>query len=117
MNIRLTIEASAQLDMMRFTRTPQAGFIVGDCIGAFEIVNLLVPASLEAKELQRHYVKALELYGSRLLGVFFIGCEPFADHWFGEDLVLAADENRLQYFMCEASAEGARLVPIIHWEE
>lgn len=117
MNIRLSIEAAAQLDMMRFSRTPQCGFIVGDCIGAFEIVNLLVPSSLESIALQQHYVKALELYGSRLRGIFFIGCEPFADHWFGEDLVLAADENQLQYFTCEASAAGARLVPIVHWEE
>jgi hypothetical protein len=117
MNIRLTTDAANQLDMMRFTRHPQTGFVVGDRVGTFIMVKLLVPAPLDSSSLQRNYPKALEVYGPSLLGVFFIGREPFIDGWFSEDLVLAADDNRLDSFVCEATDTGLRMKRIVHREE
>ena len=117
MNIRFTTDAASQLDMIRFTRHPQTGFVVGDRIGTYMIVKLLVPAPLDSTSLHRHYSRGLELYGPALMGAFFIGCEPFFDDWFAEDLVIVADDNRLDYFICEAGAAGLRMERIVDREE
>ncbi len=117
MNIRFAKDVAVHLDMMRLAEDPQAGFFIGDCIGTFVIIKAFIPAPLNSEHLDRLYVNALEKFGPKLRGIYFVGREPILDDWHCQELVLVADRDRLDFYTCEAAEDGVRMEQIVNWEE
>ena len=99
MKIRLTPTALAQLEWLAETGTNQTGFISGQDLGNFRIIETLFPINFNPANLDEVYEKTYSKIGDKLLGVFFNRCEPFFSDWLVENLIMTLTYPQLEFYL------------------
>ena len=109
MKIRLTPTALAQLEWLAETGTNKTGFITGQGLGQFRIIETLFPINFNEANLDEICAKTYNKIGDKLLGVFFYRCEPFFCDWLIENLILKLTYPQLEFYLYEVNQ---RLKPL-----
>ena len=71
MKIKLIPAAAALLELIGDTRTNKTGFVIGQDIGKFRIIENLLPVNFDETTINEVYAKAYNKIGDKLIGVFF----------------------------------------------
>lgn len=112
MKIRLTPTAAAQLDLIGDTMTNETGFVIGQDIGKFRIIESLLPVNFGETTIDDVYAKAYEKIGDKLIGVFFNHCETFASDWFIENIIIKIKEPQPEFYLYNVNQRFTRLPDI-----
>ena len=112
MKIRLTPTAAAQLELIGETMTNKTGFILGQDIGKFRIIENLLPVNFDETNIDEVYARVLNKIGDKLIGVFFNHCEAFASDWFIENTIIKIKEPQPEFYLCDVNNKYTRLPEI-----
>jgi hypothetical protein len=109
MKIRLTPTAADQLELIGDTMTNKTGFIIGQDIGKFRIIENLLPVNFDETTINEVYAKAYNKMGDKLIGIFFNHCEPFFSDWFIENLVIKIKDQQPEFYLYDVNKTYTRL--------
>jgi hypothetical protein len=109
MKIRLTPTALAQLEWLAHTGTNKTGFITGQDLGNFRIIETLFPINFNPDNLEEVYEETYNQIDAKLLGVFFNRCEPFFSDWLMENLIMKLTYPQLEFYLYDVNR---RLKPL-----
>lgn len=112
MKIRLTPTAAAQLELISDTMTNETGFVIGQDIGKFRIIENLLPVNFDETTINEVYAKAYNKIGDKLIGVFFNHCEPFDSDWFIETVIIKIKEPQPEFYLYDVNQKYTRLPEI-----
>jgi hypothetical protein len=112
MKIRLIPTAAALLELIGDTRTNKTGFVVGQDIGKFRIIENLLPVNFDETTIDEVYAKAYNKIGDKLIGVFFNHCETFESDWFIENIIIKIKEPRPEFYIYDVNKKYTRLPQI-----
>lgn len=111
MKIRLTPTAAAQLELMG-DMTNKTGFVMGQDIGKFRIIENLLPVNFDETTIDEVYAKTYNKIGDKLIGVFFNHCEPFFSDWFIENIIVKIKYPRPEFYLYDVKQKYTRLPDI-----
>jgi hypothetical protein len=117
MKVQLTPAALREVGVLRASGYKGAGFLLGDEIGRFTIIDRLVALDFDRAGGDAAYRSLCSGYRQRLQGVFFCRRRPFALDWFLHDLVLLIGGDQLEWRGCEFSAKKGKAVLVPCWED
>ena len=109
MKIRLTPTAESQLALINDVITNETGFIMGQSIGKFRIIENLMPINFNKITIDEIYAKVYNKMGDKLIGVFFNQYEPFLSDWFIEDIVIKIKSPRPEFYFYDVNKKYIRL--------
>ena len=107
MKIRLAPPALTQFELILETGANETGFLIGQDIGKFKVIESLLPINFTEETIDEIYSKMYSKIGEKLVGVFFKDREPFFNEWFIEDIIMKVIDPQPGYYMYE---EGNRLI-------
>ncbi|MCX6553600.1 MAG: hypothetical protein NTZ12_01075 [Candidatus Aminicenantes bacterium] len=119
MKVQLTPAALREISVLRSIGYKGAGFLLGDAIGHFVIIDQLLVLDFSREHGDDVYRSVLASYRQRLQGVFFCRRRPFVLDRFLQDLVVVIDGDEIEIRHCEfsASKRKAVLVPLLEDKE
>jgi hypothetical protein len=109
MKIKVTQAARTQLALIADMLSTQTGFIMGQDIGKFRVIENLFPANFNETTIDEVYAKVYSKFGDKLTGVFFNNTEPFASDWFIGDTVIIIKYAQPEFFLFDADRKYVRL--------
>lgn len=109
MKIRLTPTAAAQLELIGDTMTNKTGFVIGQDIGKFRIIENLFPVIFDETTIDEAYATAYKKIGDKLIGVFFNHCESFDSDWFIENIIIKIKEPQPEFYLYDVNQKFTRL--------
>jgi len=112
MKIRLTPTAAALLELLGDTMTNETGFVIGQDIGKFRIIENLFPVNFDETTIDKIYTKAYKKIGDKLMGVFFNHCDTFASDWFIENIIIKIKEPQPEFYLYDVDQKSTRLPDI-----
>ncbi len=112
MKIRLIPTAAAQLELLGDTMTNETGFVIGQDIGKFRIIENLFPVNFDETTIDEIYTKAYKKIGDKLMGVFFNHCDAFANDWFIENIIIKIKEPQPEFYLYDVDQKFTRLSDI-----
>lgn len=112
MKIRLIPTAAALVKLIGDTITSRTGFVIGQDIGKFRIIENLVPVNFDEITIDEVYTKAYNKIGDKLIGVFFNHCEPFDSDWFIENIIVKIKGPQPEFYIYDVNQKFARLPEI-----
>lgn len=112
MKIRLTPTAITQLGVINATTSNETGFIIGQDIGKFRIIEYLLPVNFNETTINEIYAKVYNETGGKLIGVFFNQCEPFFSDWFIEDIVMKIESPQPEFYLYNENKKYVRLADV-----
>jgi hypothetical protein len=113
MKIWLTPAAAELFKLLGDTMTNKTGFVIGQDIGKFRIIENLFPANFDENTIDEIYAKAYNRIGEKLIGVFFNHCEPFASDWFIENIIIKIKVPQPEFYIYDVNQKFTRLPKII----
>ena len=99
---RLTPAALTRLELIIGTLSNETGFIIGQDIGKYKIIEDLFPINFDENSADMVYSKVYSKIGDKLLGVFFNNREPFPCDWFIEDIVINIKYPQPEFYFYHA---------------
>jgi hypothetical protein len=112
MKVRLTPTAAALLELIGETMTNKTGFVIGQDIGKFRIIEYLLPVNFDEISINEIYAKAYNKIGNKLVGVFFNHCETFDSDWFIENIIIKIKEPQPEFYLYDVNKKYTRLSEI-----
>jgi len=112
MKIRLTPTAAVQIELLGDTMTNETGFVFGQDIGKFRIIENLLPVNFDETTIDEIYTKAYKKIGDKLIGVFFNHCDTFASDWFIENIIIKIKEPQPEFYLYDVNQKFTRLPDI-----
>ena len=114
MKVQLTPAVLRELGVLRASGYKGAGFLLGNTIGRFVIIDQLLALDFNRDNGDAVYHSVCTTFRQRLQGVFFCRRRPFVLDRFLRDLVLVINGDQLELRGCEFSEKErkARLVPL-----
>lgn len=112
MKVRLIPTAAALLELIGDTMTNKTGFVMGQDIGKFRIIENLIPVNFDETTIDEVYTKAYNKIGDKLIGVFFNYCEPFFSDWFIENIIIKIKEPQPEFYLYDVNKKFTRLPEI-----
>ncbi|UCH93707.1 MAG: hypothetical protein JSV88_26040 [Candidatus Aminicenantes bacterium] len=109
MKIRLTPTAMTQLELIADTMTNETGFIIGQDIGKFRIIENLLPINFNETTIDEVYAKTYSKIGDKLIGVFFNNCEPFLNDWFIENIIIKIKSAQPGFYLYDVNKKLIQL--------
>lgn len=88
MEITLTTTAQTQLNLITEVASNGTGFLMGQDMGRFRIIESLLPVDFTEATIDDIYSRMVQKTGNKLLGVFFHNIKPFHNEWLWEDIIL-----------------------------
>jgi hypothetical protein len=112
MKVRLIPTAAALLELIGDTTNNKTGFVMGQDIGKFRIIENLIPVNFDETTIDDVYAKAYNKIGDKLIGVFFNHCEPFESDWFIENIIIKIKEPQPEFYIYDVNKKYTRLPEI-----
>ena len=109
MKVRLTPTALTQLELITTAATNETGFIMGQAIGQFRVIEHLLPVNFDETTIHQIYAKTYNKIGDKLMGVFFNHCEPFNSDWFIEDIIIKIKHPQPEFYYYDINKKYLRL--------
>lgn len=98
MEITLTTTAQTQLNLITEVASNGTGFLMGQDMGRFRIIESLLPVDFSEATIDDIYSKMVQKAGNKLLGVFFHNIEPIQNEWLWEDIILEITNNEPLFY-------------------
>lgn len=112
MKIKLIPTATALLELIGDTRTNKTGFVIGQDIGKFRIIENLLPVNFDETTINEVYAKAYNKIGDKLIGVFFSHNETFDSDWFIENIIIKIKKPKPEFYLYDVNKKYTRLLEI-----
>ena len=112
MKIKLIPTAAALLELIGDTRTNKTGFVIGQEIGKFRIIENLLPVNFDETTINEVYAKAYNKLGDKLIGVFFNHNETFDSDWFIENIIIKIKKPQPEFYLYDVNKKYTRLLEI-----
>lgn len=109
MKVKLTPTAAVLLELIGDTMTNKTGFVMGQDIGKFRIIENLFPVNFDETTINEVYAKVYNKIGDKLIGVFFNHCETFDSDWFIENIIIKIKEPQPEFFLYDVNKKHTRL--------
>lgn len=107
MEVRFSSRANSQLSLFFDLDLKETGFLVGEDLGKYKIIESLIPISFNKKNICDVYRKAYNRIGNKLMGVFFFNKYIFLDDWFIEDIIIKVKDNDIKVFLYEINSKSS----------
>jgi hypothetical protein len=105
----ITPAALTQLELISDTPANETGFIVGQDIGKYTLIEELFPIDFDESTIDRVYAAVYGKIGAKLLGVFFKNREPFYSDWFIEDIIIKIKYPQPEFYVYDVDKKYLRL--------
>jgi hypothetical protein len=112
MKIKLIPTAAALLELIGDTRTNKTGFVIGQDIGKFRIIENLLAVNFDETTINEVYAKAYNKLGDKLIGVFFNHNETFDSDWFIENIIIKIKKPQPEFYLYDVNKKYTRLLEI-----
>jgi len=113
MKIRLTQTARQQLAVIVDTYSNETGFMLGQDIGKYRIIEGFLPINFYETDIDEIYAKIYSKIGKKLVGVFFNNKEAFHSEWFIEDVVIKIKHPQPEFYLYNADMKPVRLEDVM----
>jgi len=117
MKVQLTPAVLQEIAVLRAAGYKGTGFLLGNTIGHFVIIEQLLPLDFMRDNGDDVYRSVCASYQQRLQGVFFCRRRPFVLDWFLHDLVMVIGADQIEIRGCEFSDQKQKTVLIPLWED
>lgn len=100
-----------QLDLIKKIPENSTGFVLGNQLGQYKIIENFFPVSFTSLTIDTVYHKMFSCFGTALIGVFFNQREPFLHDWFMEDIIFHIQDESLSHLYYYDGEKKFQLLP------
>lgn len=98
-----------RLELIIGTLANETGFIIGQDIGKYKVIEDLFPLNFDENTIDMVYARVLSKVGDKLMGVFFNNREPFDSDWFIEDIIINIKYPQPEFYFYDVDKKYIRL--------
>jgi len=107
--VNLTPAALTQLELIIGTFANETGFIIGQDIGKYKVIEGLFPINFYEGTIDTVYPWVYSKINDKLMGVFFNNREPFSSDWFIEDIIIKIKYPQPEFYFYDVDKKYIRL--------